>query len=169
VKIKTTRFGQIDINESELIVMKGPILGFEHLRRFVLLIHDRSTPLCWLQSVEDPSTAFVVINPRIIRPDYNPPIVEGDVEFLDIKKNEEIALLAIVTVRSQPFRVTANIRAPILINAENRMARQIVLDDPGYPIQYNVIDHKADVNKGVSLTGGGWTKTTGRLAQQTIV
>lgn len=169
MKIETTRFGEIDIKESELIVMKGPILGFENLSRFILLIHDKATPLCWLQSVEDPSIAFVVINPRIIRPDYNPTILEEDLKFMDIKNSEDIALLAIVTVRSQPFRVTANIRAPILINAETRMARQVVLDDPEYPIQYDVIDNKADVNKDLSEPGGGWTETTSRLTQQTSV
>jgi len=169
VKIETTRFGEIDIKESELIVMKGPILGFENLSRFILLIRDKATPLCWLQSVEDPSIAFVVINPRIIRPDYNPTILEEDLKFMDIKNSEDIALLAIVTVRSQPFRVTANIRAPILINAETRMARQVVLDDPEYPIQYDVIDNKADMNKDLSETGGGWTETTSRLTQQTSV
>lgn len=168
MKIETTRFGEIDIKESELIVMKGPILGFEHLSRFILLIYDKATPLCWLQSAEDPSIAFVVINPRIIRPDYNPTILEEDLKFMDIKHSEDIALLTIVTVRSQPFRVTANIRAPILVNAETRMARQIVLDDPDYPIQYDVIDHKAEVNKGLSEAGGGWTETTSRLAQQTV-
>ncbi len=164
MKIETTRFGEIDIKESELIMMKGPILGFEHLSRFVLLIHDKNTPLWWLQSVEDPSIAFVVINPRIIKQDYNPVIFEEDLEFMDIKNSGDIALLAIVTVRSQPFRVTANIRAPIMINAETRMARQIVLDDPEYPIQYDVIDHKADVNEGLSVTGGVLTERVSRLA-----
>lgn len=169
MKIETTRFGEIDIKESDLIVMKGPILGFENLSRFILLIRDKATPLCWLQSVEDPSIAFVVINPRIIRPDYNPTILEEDLKFMDIKNCEDIALLAIVTVRSQPFRVTANIRAPILINAETRMARQVVLDDPEYPIQYDVIDNKVDMNKDLSEAGGGWTETTSRLTQQTSV
>ncbi len=169
MKLETTRFGEIDIKESELIVMKGPILGFEHLSRFVLLIHNNNTPLWWLQSVEDPSIAFVVINPRIIRPDYNPAIFEEDLESVDIKNSNDIALLAIVTVRSQPFRVTANIRAPILINAETRMARQVVLDDPDYPIQYDVLDHKADVNESLSETGGVWTEWASRLAPQAVV
>lgn len=169
MKIETTRFGEIDIKESELIVMKGPILGFEHLSRFVLLIRDKATPLCWLQSVEDPSIAFVVINPRIIRPDYNPAILAEDLEIVGIKNSEDIALLVIVTVRSQPFRVTANIRAPLLINAETRTARQVVLDDPEYPIQYDVSDHKADVNKGLSVTDGVLTESASRLAPQAVV
>lgn len=154
MKIDTTRFGEIDINECELIIMRGPILGFEHLSRFVLLIHDKNTPLWWLQSVEDPSVAFVVVDPNIVKPDYSPAILAEDLESLDINKaGISTALLAIVTVRSQPLRVTANIRAPILINADTRTACQVILEDPDYPIQYDLLGHKAEVNNGSSETG----------------
>ena len=150
MNIDTTRFGKIQIREPELIVMKGSILGFEHLKRFALLVPDEKTPLCWLQSIEDPALAFVVVNPRIIKPDYDPVVYEGELEFLDIKNSDDIALLAIVTVRSPPFRVTANLRAPILINAGNRTANQVVLDNPDYPIQYDILDLKADFDRGLS-------------------
>ncbi|MCX5855195.1 MAG: flagellar assembly protein FliW [Deltaproteobacteria bacterium] len=155
MKINTSRFGEIEIRESELIVMKGSILGFENLNRFVLLINDAKTPLWWMQCVDTPSVAFVVVNPRIIKPDYDPVVLEGHREFLDIKNSDDMALLSIVTVRSHPFRVTANLRAPILINAAKRMANQIVLEDPDYPIQYDVLDHKADFDRGLSDEPGG--------------
>jgi flagellar assembly factor FliW len=158
VEIDTTRFGKIRIKESEVIGMKGRILGFEQHKQFVLLTDEDNTPLCWMQSVEDPVLAFVVVNPRIIKPGYNPIVSEGELEFLDIKNSDDIALLAIVTVRSHPFRVTANLRAPILINAANRMANQVVLDDPDYPIQFEIIDSKADCKTDLSdeceKTGG---------------
>ena len=150
MEIDTTRFSKIRVEESELIGMRGRILGFEQHKRFVLLTVEDNTPLCWLQSVDDPALAFVVVNPRIIKPDYNPIVNEGELEFLDIKNIDDIALLAIVTVRSHPFRVTANLRAPILINAANRMANQVVLDDPDYPIQYEILDNKADFKTGLS-------------------
>jgi flagellar assembly factor FliW len=169
VKIDTTRFGEIDIKESELIVMRGPIFGFERLSRFVLLFQNNNTPLWWLQSIEDPSIAFVVVNPRIVKPDYNPTIFIEDLESLDIKSSDHTALLAIVTVRSQPLRLTANLRAPILINAETRMARQVVLEDADYPIQYDVLDHKADVNRSLSKTGGVWPDWANRPSPQAVV
>jgi len=147
VKINTSRLGVIDILESEWIVIKGSILGFEHLNRFILLNHEENTPLCWLQSIDDPAIAFVVVNPRIIKSDFNPDVFERDLQFLDIKNDNDIALLSIITIRSNPFRMTANLRAPILINAANRMANQIILDNPNYPIQYDILDNKTDVNQ----------------------
>jgi flagellar assembly factor FliW len=146
----TTRFGKIQIEESELIGMRGSILGFEQHKRFVLLTVEDNTPLMWLQSVEDPAIAFVVINPRIVKPDYAPAISDGDLELLDIQGTEEIALLSIVTLRSDPFRATANLRAPILINAEKRLAKQVILDDSGYPIQHDILGNKADFKSGLS-------------------
>ncbi|MBA4397179.1 MAG: flagellar assembly protein FliW [Syntrophus sp. (in: bacteria)] len=145
MRISTSRFGEIEVKESEWIVFKGAILGFESRSRYVLLIQDNSTPLWWLQSVDDPDLAFVVADPCVLKPDYNPVIDEGDLAFLGIKTIEDIALLAIVTVRSHPFRVTANLRAPILINVAQRTANQVILHDPDYPIQFDVISNGSDV------------------------
>ena len=148
MEIDTTRFGKIRINESDLIGMRGCILGFEHLKQFVLLTFEDNTPFSWLQSVDDPAIAFVVINPCIVNRDYAPAISEGELGLLDIQRREEIALLSIVTVRSDPFRATANLRAPILINAANRFAKQVILDDPDYPIQHDILDNKVDFKSG---------------------
>ncbi len=165
MKIKTIRFGEIDIPEEEFILMKGSILGFERLSRFVLLIQDERTPLWWLQAVDDPAVAFVVVNPRLIKGDYDPLVYESDLEFLDVKDKDDVAMLSIVTIRSNPFRVTANLRAPLLINAVNRMANQIVLDDPAYQVQFDVLDHRMDFQAPGQEKGRGMEK----LARQVCI
>jgi flagellar assembly factor FliW len=161
VEIDTTRFGKIRIKESELIGMRGSILGFEQQKRFVLLTAEENTPLWWLQSVDNPAIAFVVINPRIVKPDYAPAVSEGDLGLLDIQGME--ALLSIVTVRSDPFRATANLRAPILINALKRWAKQVILDNPDYPIQHDVLGSKVDFNSGLSAEERKGGNRPGRL------
>jgi flagellar assembly factor FliW len=153
VEIETTRFGKLRIKESELIGMRGHILGFERHKRFVLLTIEDNPPFLWLQSADDPASAFVVINPLIVNPNYTPAISEGDLALLDIQKTEEIALLAIVTVRSSPVRATANLRAPILINAEKRSATQTILDDSDYPIQYDILGNNIDFKSRLSAKG----------------
>lgn len=150
MEIDTTRFGKIRINESDLIGMRGCILGFEHHKQFVMLTAEDNTPFSWLQSVDDPGIAFVVVNPRIVSPGYAPAISEGELGLLDIQGKEEIVMLSIVTVRSDPFRATANLRAPIMINASKRLAKQVVLDDPEYPIQHDILGSKMDMKNGLS-------------------
>ena len=69
MRLSTTRFGDIDIDESRAIMMKAGILGFEHLKRYVLLVQDEEILFWWFQSVDDGSVAFVVINSFVIKPD----------------------------------------------------------------------------------------------------
>jgi flagellar assembly factor FliW len=136
VNIVTTRFREIDIDESKIIDMRGGILGFEHLKKYVLHIRDDNNPFWWLQSLEDGAIAFVVINPYSAKADYEPMISDNDVKLLEIEEAEDVVLLAIVTIRQKPFSVSVNLRAPLVINAKKKIAKQIVLEDAQYPVQY---------------------------------
>jgi flagellar assembly factor FliW len=138
VNISTTRFGNVTIDESRVLHMKGGILGFENLNGYVLLTQNEKIPLLWLQSIDDGSIAFVVINSFIVKPEYQCMISDSDTRFLGIESPDDVMLLFIVTIRSNPFKVTANLRAPIVINQKNRNGKQIVLDESDYPIQYSL-------------------------------
>ena len=142
MRLATIRFGEIDIDESRAILFKAGILGFEHLKRYVFLLQDKGILFWWLQSVDDGSVAFVVTNPFVVKPDYKPVIQDNDLELLQVKLPEDIFLMSIVTIRHDPFKVTANLRAPIVINSKNKLAKQIILDRPDYPIQYSIMDNK---------------------------
>lgn len=142
MKINTTRFGEVGVDENRIIHMQGGILGFEHLKNYVILVHNEGTPFLWFQSVDDGTIAFVVINPQLIKADYEPLINDAEVGRLEIGDARDVVLMAIVTIRSIPFMVTANLRAPIVINAKQRLAAQVVLDDQELPIQYDITDKK---------------------------
>jgi flagellar assembly factor FliW len=139
MKMITTRFGEIDIDETKTIEMKGGgILGFERLVSFALVLQDEKTPFLWLQSLEDGSVAFVVINSFVALPDYGP-VIDGESQaLLEIEKPEDALLLSIVTIRSNPFRVTVNLKAPLVVNVKTRRAKQIVVDTPDYPVRHDL-------------------------------
>jgi len=143
VIVKTTRFGEIDVDESRVVEMRGGILGFDHLRRFILIVQDEKTPFCWLQSLEDGAVAFVVINPFIVKPDYEPVVPDGDIDRLEIERAEDVVLLAIVTIRTEPFAVSANLRAPLVVNVKKMAAKQVILEDPAHPIHYYIETRRA--------------------------
>jgi len=146
VNLDTTRFGTIDFDETMMIEMRGPILGFEHLKRYVLLKQDEKTAFSWFQSVEDGSLAFVVMNPQVFKPDYEPEINDPDVELLEIEDAKDVILLSIITIRSNPTMISANLRAPIVINSRTRLGKQIVLDDPDYSVQFDMSARKVEQN-----------------------
>ena len=151
MNIVTTRFGEIDIDETKIIEMRGGILGFENLKKYILHIKDEENPFWWFQSLDDGAIAFVVINPYSAKADYEPMISDNDVKLLEIEEAEDVVLLAIVTIRQNPFSVSVNLRAPVVINAKKKIAKQVVLEDPLYPVQYyltaTVTDSEASIDQ----------------------
>lgn len=142
MEFSTTRFGKITIDESRIITMRSGLLGFDHLKNYVLLTQNEKTPFWWFQSIDDGATAFVVINSFVINPDYEPIITDNDVRLLEILSSKDVLLLSVVTISSDPVKITANLRAPIVVNVKQRLAKQIVLQDQDYPIQYVLTDMK---------------------------
>ena len=138
MKLETTRFGVIDFDENMIIEMKGPILGFERLTKYIILKQDEKNQFNWFQSIEDGSLAFIIMNPQVIKPDYEPEINDADVSLLEIEKPEDVILMSIITIRSNPALISANLRAPIVINFRKRLAKQVVLDNSEHPIQHEI-------------------------------
>ncbi|MFA6411424.1 MAG: flagellar assembly protein FliW [Syntrophales bacterium] len=138
MKIQTSRFGEIDIDESKIIEMRGGILGFNSLKRFIMIVHEEGSPFHWFQSLDDGSIAFITMNPFIVKSDYDPEIDDQTIEILEVDNAEDIELMVILTVRSEPVKMTANLRAPLVINKQKKLASQVILEDEQYPVQYNV-------------------------------
>lgn len=64
VKIKTTRFGEVEIDETKIIKMRRDTLGFEGLNSFTIITKKDIEPYMWLQSLYEDSIAFLVVNPQ---------------------------------------------------------------------------------------------------------
>jgi flagellar assembly factor FliW len=138
VNIITARFGEINVDESEILDMRAGIIGFEHLKKFVLHIQDGENPFWWLQSLDEGAIAFVVINPFVVKADYEPVIDDNDTKLLEIESAGDVVLLTIVTIRQNPFLVSVNLRAPIVVNARKKIAKQVILENMAYPVRYNL-------------------------------
>lgn len=132
MRIQTTRFGEIDISESSILHMPDGMLGFSMKKKFVLLEDQPDTLLKWLQAVDDPALAFIVINPMDFFVDYDVELSDEDVKFLDLKDPSEAAIVTTVTVDNQNGHVTTNLLGPVVINSRSLCAKQIVLQDEKY-------------------------------------
>lgn len=132
IKIPTTRFGELDVPESSIITVVGGIIGFPDLHKYVLLAYN--PPFSWLQSVERPDLAFVVVNGGEFGDEYTFPLPVGDPE-LRLADDDEVAIINLVSVRPDPSMTTVNLKAPLIVNMANMKARQVVLDNPRYPVR----------------------------------
>jgi len=128
VKIVTSRFGEIEIEEKKIITFPLGIPGFADLKRYVLI--DYKDPIQWLHAVDDPDVAFIVVNPFIIFPSYSVDIRDDEELFLGIKQPADVSVLTILNVANS--KVTANLRGPLVMNSNNYLAAQILIDDERY-------------------------------------
>ncbi|NPA94158.1 MAG: flagellar assembly protein FliW [Thermodesulfobacteria bacterium] len=140
MKIETTRFGTVEVDENKILNFVRGILGFPNDLRYALLPHKEDSPFFWLQSVDSPDLAFVVVNPAVIVSDYSFELPEDAQEELQIKDEGQAEALVIVSFRKsdngKPSEMSANLLGPIVINVDKRLAKQVVLDPKKYPVRY---------------------------------
>jgi len=137
IRIRSTRFADIDIDEDKILDFPEGLIGFESHKRFALVTRGDS-PFMWLQSVADPGLAFVVTDPLVFIPDYSPSLGDDALASLGASSAAEVGFLAIAVVPRDPQSTTINLQAPIAVNREKRLARQIVIVEPMYPLKYYV-------------------------------
>ncbi len=133
--INTTRFGQVNLQQEDIITFPEGLLGFNDLRNFVLLDDPNDDIFAWLQSCELPSIAFPVLEPEIFGQYYLVNLTKNELELLKIKGDQKPTFMNIITIPDDPTQMTANVKAPIVINPEARIARQCVLQDNNLAIR----------------------------------
>ncbi|MGA2176363.1 MAG: flagellar assembly protein FliW [Verrucomicrobiota bacterium] len=112
-------------NGNDVIQLPDGLLGFEGVKNYVLLTRPEEAPFLWLQMIDDPKRAFLVLPPHFILADYQPDLSELDVEFLDLIEPSDAFVLNIVTLRAHG-RATANLRGPIVINRRTLIGKQVI-------------------------------------------
>lgn len=140
LKINTSRFGEVEINEGDMISLPEGLIGFPELNQFILLDHDNDSPFKWLQSASDPTMAFIVISPLSFRPDYMVEVTEEEVAALKLTNPNEAVISVIVTIPMDPKKMSANLKAPLVFNLSNRVGKQVVLKDPQYQTKHFIME-----------------------------
>lgn len=135
VIIQTTRFGQVQVQAEEALSFAEGILGFSELRSFVLLDDPNDEIFVWLQSCEQPAIAFPLLEPELFTEQYKVTLAKTDLEALKLQSLDGIRRFCIVTIPDDPTLMTANLKAPIVINAAQKLARQCVLQDNNLAIR----------------------------------
>lgn len=139
--ITTKLFGEIEVDNQKKITFSQGIIGFPDLKDF-LLIHDSESKggIRWMQSVQEPAFAMPVIDPLVVKPDYNPSIEDELLKPLGDIKEENTLVLVTITVPHDLEKMTVNLKAPIIINGENRAASQLIVDDDQYMVKFPIYE-----------------------------
>lgn len=161
MQIKTTRFGEMEIAEKEIINFPGGILGFENIHDYVVISQSEEDLLKWLQAIKEPGLAFIVIKPEEFLFSFELDIPEEDVKSLELKKPEEVLIYAIVTVPDDPRQMTANLQGPLVINRRNRQAKQAVISDGRFKVKHYILKEMQERGKKLAAIKEKRTKKPG--------
>lgn len=136
MKLNTTRFGEIDVDPEAVFTFTQPIIGFQEYRRFVHLPGPSESNVSWLQSTDSGELAFLLMDPRMVLPEYTVKLNREELAELAATSMEDIEVYTLLVVPEDPAKVRTNLKAPILLNPKHRLAKQTVLDRSDYPIQF---------------------------------
>ncbi|MCB0413985.1 MAG: flagellar assembly protein FliW [Bdellovibrionales bacterium] len=129
MNIQTSRFGTVHLSTDDIIHFPEGLLGFNDLHQFVLLDDPTDEIFAWLQSCENPMIAFPVLEPELFTQNYKVVLTKNDRVTLQLTEQQSFRLFSIITIPDDPTKMTANLKAPIVINVAKRIAKQCVLQD----------------------------------------
>ena len=142
MKVETRLFNTIEIDDDKIIHFPGGIVGFPDLTDFALIHDEEKGPnaIRWMQSLQETNFAMPVIDPLLVLPEYNPVIEDELLKSLGELEEDNTLVLVTITVPSDIEKMTVNLQAPFVINADNRKACQVIVDADKYPVRFPIYD-----------------------------
>ena len=135
VPLDSRRFGRFEIPADRVLLFPEGLVGFPEAQRFALLEPSRTgSPFRWLVCLDFPELGFVVCDPTALWPGY-----AADLALPAGCRPEDLGVLAIVTVPTNPSETTANLMAPLVLDCRTRLGQQLVLDTGRYSTRHPVL------------------------------
>ena len=142
-KINTLRFGELEIEEQDVVRFADGIPAFEDEHEFVVLPYEEGTPYMFLQSMATPELAFLMTDPFVFFPDYSFELDDETMDKLEIKTMDDVLVCTLISIpRSGVADMTTNLLAPVVINRHTMQAKQIVLEKTQYTTKHRLFPEK---------------------------
>lgn len=136
MKVKTVRFGELEVGSDEIITFPEGILGFPELRRYCLVDPGDDTLILWMQSLDDANIAFPVLEPKIFKNDYVVKLSNQELKQLKLENINQSIVFTILTIPKDVTQMTSNLKAPIVVNLREQVGRQVVLQENEYTLKH---------------------------------
>lgn len=141
MNIQTRDFGELTVEEEDIVTFIHPIFGFENLSRYVFLFNQSEcSQFAWLQSVEDKNICFILADSSLVMKKYTPYISKHELKELEI---DEPIVWLIVVINEDFSKSTVNLKSPIILNTVQRKAMQVILEQD-YPIKHPLVQTEKD-------------------------
>ena len=127
MQIGTKHFGTVEIEVDDILLFPHGIIAFEDCRHWVLLADAENPALAWLQSVSREEVALPVVSPRRFAPGYSVHVARGQLAALEFSQFDQAYVLSVVS--QSDGDLTLNLKAPLIINLDRRLGRQVITTD----------------------------------------
>ena len=151
MKVQTKWFGEIDTSEDKIITFEKGIIGFESYKKYMIVFDaqkEAESSIMWLQSLDDASLTLPVMKPELVKEDYDPVVEDELINTLGENiKDAQLVVLVTLTVPSDITKMTCNLKAPIIINADTMKGIQLIADNDDYQVRmpiYDILDSKKE-------------------------
>ncbi|MCR5171613.1 MAG: flagellar assembly protein FliW [Treponema sp.] len=138
MEVKTKTMGTVSIDEKQIVEFPHGLFGFEDYHRYAV-IEAEYQPFYWLQSLDESSLAFIMVDPFLIVADYELDIDDKTLLEIGLDSPQDVILFSIVTIPADGGPVTANLQGPVVINRRNNQALQVILSDSRWTTKHNII------------------------------
>ena len=133
-----TRFGTFPVAAADVVYFAHGLPGFESCRQFVLITAPELLPFTCLHGIDAPGPSFLTLDPRQIVSGYASPLGAAERSRLETAPDEPLLWLAIVHV--DDLAITANLRAPIVINPRRMLGLQVMGADTAWATDHLLTD-----------------------------
>lgn len=141
MNINAKYFGSISYSEEEIIRIPAGLIGFESYTNYLpISFYEEKDSMISLQSLDDESLSFILVNPFELFPDYHPVLPAQELKELGAESEKDISYYAVSVIRDSASDSTVNLKAPLAVNAVSRQAKQIILDNPEYTFRHTLGD-----------------------------
>ncbi len=168
MKVGTERFGELEVDKSDIVSFKEGLLGFEKFKNFFVVDPGDQTLILWLQSCEGREVAFPIIEPKIFKPDYEVKLLPAEMSGLGLESMGQASVYCVLTIPKAVAEMSANLKAPIIINNQTRCAQQVVLQNSKLEVCYKVYGQlKSAIARYAASGGGEWDSQEVQTPSQT--
>jgi flagellar assembly factor FliW len=140
ISLKTSRFGEIEVNDKSVIAFPEGLIGFEQMKRFTIIENKPGSPFKWLQSMDAGELAFIIMDPKVFMPAYAPCFLRSDLDALQLSSPQDAVMYVTVVVPQNPQKMSANLLGPLVINPVNALAKQVVLSEGQYTTSHYIVE-----------------------------
>lgn len=136
MKIKSTRFGELNIPQDHVLHFDQGIPGFPNETEFAFFPYELNSPFAFLHSIRNADLTFLVVEPFSLLPQYTFELSDEYSLQIGVSTDNPPQIFNIVSIKDSLQESTVNLLAPIIVNWRDRKAKQIILERVEYTTKH---------------------------------